>query len=268
MIHFTLNTERTHMKVISFFNLKGGCGKTTSVVNLGYLLAEDLKEKNGKVLLVDLDMQANLTNSLMDYDLDRPSVYHFLADDTPIEDVIYEVRENIDLIPSSLLMATIEPRLILKDNRELLIKRGLESIADRYDYCFLDCSPSFSTVTMNAIVASDDIFIPVQTEYYAVDGVHLLEDTLDYVNETLDINKSITLMFATLHDTRNNINHIQYDNLKAAYGEKFMENVIHKNISLVESPIFKQSIFEYKPRARGAQDYKKLYAEIVSKGGF
>ena len=85
------------MKVISFFNLKGGCGKTTSVVNLGYLLAEDLKEKNGKVLLVDLDMQANLTNSLMDYDLDRPSVYHFLADDTPIEDVIYEVRENIDI---------------------------------------------------------------------------------------------------------------------------------------------------------------------------
>ncbi|MGL4284590.1 MAG: ParA family protein [Eubacterium aggregans] len=251
-----------------FFNLKGGCGKTTSAVNLGFLLGKKLKAQRKKLLYIDCDMQSNLTNSLMEYDLDRPCIYHFFTDENDVHEVIYPVRDNIDIIPSSLLMATIEPRLASMYGREFVLKRKLEEIQDDYAYCIIDCSPSFSIVTTNALIITDDIFIPVQTEYYAVDGVHLLEETLEYVSKSLGVSKSISLLFATLHDTRNNINNLQYDNLKAAFGERFMDSTIRKNISLVESPIFKQSIFEYKPKARGAEDYQRLFKEIEAKGGF
>ena len=213
-------------------------------------------------------MQSNLTNSLMEYDLDRPCIYHLFTDEKEAKDVIYQVSDNIDIIPSSLLMATIEPRLAAMYGREFILKRKLEAVADDYEYCIIDCSPSFSIVTTNALVVTDDIFIPVQTEYYAVDGVHLLEETLEYISKSLGINKDITLLFATLHDVRNNINNLQYDNLKASFGEKFMDTYIRKNIALVESPIFKQSIFEYKPKSNGAEDYLNLFKEIESKGGF
>ena len=213
-------------------------------------------------------MQSNLTNSLMEYDLDRPCIYHLFTDEKEAKDVIYQVSDNIDIIPSSLLMATIEPRLAGMYGREFILKRKLEAVADDYEYCIIDCSPSFSIVTTNALVVTDDIFIPVQTEYYAVDGVHLLEETLEYISKSLGINKDITLLFATLHDVRNNINNLQYDNLKASFGEKFMDTYIRKNIALVESPIFKQSIFEYKPKSNGAEDYLNLFKEIESKGGF
>lgn len=213
-------------------------------------------------------MQSNLTNSLMEYDLDRPCIYHLFTDEKEARDVIYQVSDNIDIIPSSLLMATIEPRLASMYGREFILKRKLEAVVDDYEYCIIDCSPSFSIVTTNALVVTDDIFIPVQTEYYAVDGVHLLEETLEYISKSLGIDKDITLLFATLHDVRNNINNLQYDNLKASFGDKFMNTYIRKNIALVESPIFKQSIFEYKPRSNGAEDYLNLFKEIESKGGF
>lgn len=256
------------MKTISFFNLKGGCGKTTSVINLGYLLAEKMKEQHQKILYIDCDMQSNLTNSLLEYDLDRPCIYHLLTGESSIDRVIYPVNDNIDMIPSSLLMATIEPKLARMEGCERLLQKSLEAIADQYAYCLIDCSPSFSIVTTNAVVVSDAIFIPVQTEYYAVDGVHLLEETLDYVSKSLGIHREITLLFATLHDVRNNINNIQYDNLRDSFGDKFLKTVIRKNVALVESPIFKESIFEYRPRSKGAKDYQKLFKEIESKGGF
>ncbi len=202
------------MKTISFFNLKGGCGKTTSAVNLGFLLSEKLKKTGEKLLYIDCDMQSNLTNSLMDYDLDRPCIYHLFTDENEVREVIYPVRDNIDIIPSSLLMATIEPRLASMYGREFILKRKLEEIQEDYAYCIIDCSPSFSIVTTNALIITDDIFIPVQTEYYAVDGVHLLEETLEYVSKSLGVTKKIALLFATLHDTRNNINNLQYDNMQ------------------------------------------------------
>ena len=256
------------MKVISFFNLKGGCGKTTSAINLGYLLAKDLAEKNQKLLLVDCDMQANLTTSLMEPDYDRPCIYHLMTGDRPLADTLFHLRDNVDIIPSSLLMATIDPRPSGMVGREFILKRRLKEIADDYAYCIIDCSPSFSVVTTNALVMTDKIFIPVQTEYYAVDGVHLLQETLQYVNDSLGVEKEISIIFATMHDKRNNINQLQYENLEHAFGDKFMRHTIRKNVALVESPVFKQSIFEYKPKANGAQDYQALYDEIKAKGGF
>ncbi|MEF9918056.1 MAG: ParA family protein [Eubacterium sp.] len=256
------------MKTISLFNLKGGCGKTTSAINLGYLLGEKCKKEGTKLLYIDCDMQSNFTNSLMEYDLERPCIYHLFTDEKEANDVIYHISDNIDMIPSSLLMATIEPRLAGMYGREFILKRKLEEISDDYAYCLIDCSPSFSIVTTNALIVTDEIYIPVQTEYYAVDGVHLLEETLEYINKSLGVNKEITLLFATLHDKRNNINNLQYDNLKANFEGRFLDTSIRKNISLVESPIFKESIFEYKPKSRGAEDYKKLFKEIEEKGGF
>ena len=256
------------MKTISFFNLKGGCGKTTSAINLGFLLAEKLKAEGKKLLYIDCDIQSNLTNALIEYDLARPCIYHLFTEEKETKDVIISVRENIDLIPSSLLMATVEPRLAGMVGREFILKRKLEELKEEYAYCILDCSPSFSIVTTNALIVSDEIFIPVQTEYFAVDGVHLLQETLEYVSKSLGLKKEISMLFATLHDGRNNINNLQYENLRATFGEKFLQTPIRKNISLVESPIFKQSIFEYKPKSRGAEDYQKLFKEIEGRGGF
>ena len=256
------------MKTIAFFNLKGGCGKTTSVINLGYLLAEHKVTDGQKVLLIDGDMQANLTNSLTDYDIQRRSLYHLLVSEAKLSECLIPVRKNIDLLPSSLLLATIEPRLNKIEDHGTLLKRALSTVKDQYEYCLIDCSPSFNTVTINALAASDAIFIPVQTEFYAVDGVHLLNETLAWVNKEYRLKKEITLLFATIHDRRNNIDKIQYEQLKEKYGSQFMHTAISKNIALVEAPIFKESIFEYRPRSKGAQDYQKLFEEIDHWGGF
>lgn len=256
------------MKTISFFNLKGGCGKTTSAINLGYLLEQKAAAAGQRVLYVDCDMQANLTNSLMDYDLERPCIYHLMTGDKALDDVLISLNARADIIPSSLLMATIDPRLSGMVGREFILKRKLAPVCDRYAYCLIDCSPSFSVVTTNALVITDEILVPVQTEYYAVDGVHLLEETLAYVGESLGVEKTISFIFATMHDGRNNINRLQYDNLKQNFSDQFIGQTIRKNIALVESPIFKQSIFEYKPKANGAADYTALFEELESKGGF
>lgn len=256
------------MKTIALFNLKGGCGKTTSVMNLGYLLAEHKVSDGQKILLIDGDMQANLTNSLTDYDIQRRSLYHVLVGEAKLSDCLISVRDKIDLLPSSLLLATVEPRLNKIENHATLLKRALNHVKNHYDYCVIDCAPSFNTVTINALAASDAIFIPVQTEFYAVDGVHLLNETLAWVNQEYRLKKEITLLFATIHDIRNNINKIQYEQLKEKYGSRFMHTAIGKNISLVEAPIFKESIFEYSPRSKGAQDYQKLFEEIDHWGGF
>jgi chromosome partitioning protein len=252
------------MKTISFFNLKGGCGKTTSVINLSQQVAEQL----GKVLLIDCDIQSNLTNSLMDYDINRPCLYHLLTEEKSINEVIYPVTDQIDIIPSSLLMSTIEPRLASIYGREFMLLRAIKELEKDYDYCLLDCAPSFGLVTTNAIVISDSIIVPVQTEYYAVDGVHLLDETLEYINKSLGLDKEITFLFATLHDKRNNLNNIQYESLKDSFGDKFLNTFIRKNIALAESPIYKQSIFEYRKSSHGAQDYENLFNELVKKGGF
>lgn len=256
------------MKTICFFNLKGGCGKTTSVLNLGWLLAEKMKKQGEKILYVDSDMQSNLTTSLLDYNLNRPSIYDIFMKNTPAEDVRVSVRDNIDLIPSSLAMATIEPMLDKRPNKQEILKNALEPLKSDYSHCLVDCSPSFSTVTINALLSADKVFIPVQTEYYAVDGVHLLKEMLAYINRVYGTNKDIDVIFTAIHDKRNNINRMQYQNLADIFPQEFMKNFIRKNVALVESPVFKESIFEYRGSSPGARDYKKLFQEIDSRGGF
>ncbi|MGI6108626.1 MAG: ParA family protein [Eubacteriaceae bacterium] len=256
------------MKTISFFNLKGGCGKTTSLINLGWLLAQREAESGKKILLVDADMQSNLTNSLLEYDIKRPCIYDILTEQRPAADAVAAVRNNIDLIPSSLAMCVIEPRLENTAGKAWILKNALEELQNRYSYCLIDCSPSFSTVTTNALLASDRIFIPVQTEYYAVDGVHLLEETLSYINQQYGLYKQIDCIFAAMFDKRNNINKLQYENLTENFPDKFMKSAVRKNVALVESPIFKESIFEYKPSSPGAEDYRALFNEIEQKGEF
>lgn len=254
------------MKTITFFNLKGGCGKTTSVLNLGYLLAEREKKKRKKILLIDLDMQANLTHSLLDYDRSRKCVYDLFTGKAGINEVVYPVRDNIDLIPSSLSMSLLEPQLEHMQGKESILFYGLKNIQNEYSYALIDCSPSYSTVTTNAIFVSDRIFIPVQTEYYAVDGVHLLEETLSYINRNYRINKKIDCIFAAMHDKRNNVGKQQYNHLKEAFPKRFMNSTIRKNVALVEAPIRKKTIFEYRNASPGARDYRALFKEMEERG--
>lgn len=256
------------MKTISFFNLKGGCGKTTSLINLGWLLAQREAKTGGRVLLIDADMQSNLTNSILDYDTKRHSIYDVMTGRRAAQEVIQPVGDNLDLIPSSLMMAAIEPKLDSARNKAWILEEALIPLQDRYSYCLIDCSPSFSTMTINAILASELIFIPVQTEYYAVDGVHLLEETLSYINQQYGLNKQIDCIFASIHDKRNNINKLQYESLTENFPDKFMKTAVRKNVALVESPVFRESIFEYKPSSTGAEDYRNLFKEIEEKGEF
>lgn len=251
------------MKKICFFNLKGGCAKTTSVLNIGSYLARE-----HKVLLVDCDMQSNLTSSLLDYDMYRPGIYQVMIGEASINDVIYPVTDQLDILPSSLLMSTLEPRISGTYGREYILRRAFDKLQKDYDYVLFDSSPSFGLVTTNAIVVSDYIMVPVQTEFFSVDGVKLLIDTLNYIKEGLHISTELKYLFATMHDTRNNLNTLQYDNLKEVFGDRFLDTYIRKNVALAESPVFKQSIFDYKPTSNGARDYRLLIEEIMRKGGF
>lgn len=256
------------MKTICFFNLKGGCGKTTSIINLGSQIAEELEEKGKKILYIDTDMQSNLTTSLVDYDINRNSIYDVMINNLPIQEAIINVHDNIDLLPSNLTMAMAEPRLIEKENFAYILQNALNKIENDYDFCLIDCSPSFSNMTVNAILSSDEIFIPLETEYYAIDGVNLLEDMLDYINNMYHVDKRINVIYAAKHDKRNKINKLQFSNLKEAYPNLFSDYFIRKNVALVESPVFKESIFEYKPRSPGAKDYRNLYQDLKKRGLF
>lgn len=256
------------MKTLTFFNLKGGCGKTTSLISIGSLLAEREKKKRKKVLLIDLDMQANLTTSFLDPDPDRQTVYDLFLGQADVEDVIVPVRENIDLLPSSIKMSVLEPKLEHMEGKESALFHALKKVQNEYSYCLIDCSPSFSTVTINALFVSDRIFIPVQTEYYAVEGVHLLEETLSYVNHKYRMNKKIDAIFTAMHDRRNNLSRQQYKRLAENFPDRFLKNVVRKNVALAEAPLHKKTVFEYRKNSPGAKDYKALFRELEEKGAF
>lgn len=251
------------MKKICFLNLKGGCGKTTSVINIGSYLSLEGK----KILLVDCDVQSNLTNSFLDYDINRNCIFHLFTYNMDIKDAIYKANDNIDLIPSSLLMATVDAYIYdIQDNHNIIAK-SIKTVENNYDYIIFDCPPSFSMVTTNILLSSDEVYVPVQTEYYSVDGIYLMMKVMEILNEKYNSNIEINYIFATLFDSRNSICNLQYENLKNNFDDKFMDTKIRKNVSLAESPIFKESIFDYKPKSNGAIDYKDLIIEIMRKGG-
>lgn len=244
--------------VITIANHKGGVGKTTSVATIGVALT--LLGK--RVLLVDLDAQQNLSFTLTQNEDPEKSIYDALVrgDKLPI----VNVRENLDLVPASLELARAEIDLASKIARERILKNLLEDQLENYDFILFDCPPSLGVVTTNALVASDELYIPLTAEALPLKGLAMLDEVVGEVRKLVNPNLELGGVFFTRYNNRK-LNKDVVEMINQRYGEKVFKTKIRENISLAEMPLTGQSIFEYESRSNGAKDYMALAEEIVAR---
>ncbi|OQC00075.1 MAG: Sporulation initiation inhibitor protein Soj [Firmicutes bacterium ADurb.Bin099] len=249
-------------RVISLVNQKGGVGKTTSTKNIG----AGLTGLGYAVLLIDLDPQASLTYSLgiQAHELSR-TVYEVLKGDIKPEEIIIE-KYGLHLIPSSLNLSGAEIELSGIAGRELLLKEALENITKDYDYIFIDCPPSLNLLTLNALTVAEEVFVPLQTEFLAMQGLTKLIDTVNIVKKRFNKGLDITGIIGTRFDSRKNLNKEVIEKIKEYFKDKLFDTLIRDNIALAEAPGFGQDIFTYRKDSYGAEDYLALCREIVRKG--
>lgn len=244
--------------VISIANHKGGVGKTTSVATLGTALALEGK----KVLLIDLDAQQNLSYTLTQNDEPEQSIYDALVKDRPLP--IVSIREGLDLVPASLELARAEIDLATKIAREGLLKSLLEPHQDTYDYVIIDCPPSLGIVTTNALVASDQLCIPLTAEALPLKGLAMLDEVVGEIQRRVNPDLRLGGVFFTRYNNRK-LNKEVAATISDRYGDKVFNTRIRENISLAEMPLTGESIFEYDPRSNGAADYRSLAKEIMER---
>ena len=247
-------------KIVSIANQKGGVGKTTTSVNMSTLLAK----RGKKVLLIDADPQGNASSGLgVDKDIEE-SVYDILIGETEVQDVVVKTKiKNLDICPSNINLAGAEVELVSVMSREYRLKEKLDSIKDIYDFIVIDCPPSLGLITLNAFTASDSVLIPVQCEYYALEGLGQLLNTITLVKKHL--NKSIEIEGAllTMYDIRTNLSNQVVKEVKKYFDDKVYKNVIQRNIKLSEAPSYGMPISVYDPKSKGAKSYEKFVKEFL-----
>ena len=252
-------------RIIAIANHKGGVGKTTTTINLGTALAK-LKKK---VLLIDMDPGAHATYGLgiLAHRRER-TVYDFMRGRAPVEEIKVEIaldQESLDLVPASIELAEAEVQLSGLPGREFLLKEALSEVRS-YEYIFIDCPPSLAVLTLNAMVAAKEVFIPLQTEYLAMQGLGKLLETVKIVKHRLNRDLEITGVLATRYDKRKILNREVVNRIKEHFGDKVFDVCIRENISLAESPSHGLTIFEYFPGSYGAEDYMALAKEVLNRG--
>ncbi len=249
-------------KIFAFCNQKGGVGKTTSVVNLGAALA--LGEK--KVLLIDLDPQSNATSGLgIDKKALLKTVYDVLISGTPLNEVILKTEMNfLDLVPANTNLVGAEVELISFMEREKQLSKALQPVQADYDFIFLDSPPSLGLLTVNALVASDAVIIPIQCEYYALEGVSQLTQTIGMIQKGLNPGLKIEGVLLTMYDSRLNLSKQVQEEAKRFFGNVVYETVIHRNVKLAEAPSFGKPIVLYDILSAGAENYLNLAKEILN----
>ena len=247
-------------KVISVANQKGGVGKTTTTVNLSTLLAK----KGKKVLLIDTDPQGNATSGLGVTKELELSVYDILVGDTTFEETIEKTAiKNLSVCPSNISLAGAEVQLVSMMSREQRLKVKLDEIKDQYDYILIDCPPSLGLITLNAFTASDTVLIPVQCEYFALEGLGQLLNTVNLVKKHLNKSLEIEGALLTMYDARTNLSNQVVKEVKKYFEGKVYKTVIPRNVRLSEAPSYGMPISLYDPRSKGAKAYEKLAKEFL-----
>ena len=249
-------------KIIALANQKGGVGKTTTTVNLGTILAK----KGKKVLLIDADPQGNATSGLGVEKEVETSTYDILVNETSIEETIQKTMiKNLKVCPSNMNLAGAEVELVSMMSREQRLKEKLDEIKNKFDYILIDCPPSLGLVTLNAFTASDSVLIPVQCEYFALEGLGQLLNTVNLVKKHLNKNIQIEGALLTMYDIRTNLSNQVVKEVKKYFWEKVYKTVIPRNVRLSEAPSYGMPITEYDPKSKGAKSYLKFAKEFLSK---
>ena len=251
-------------KILAIINQKGGVGKSTTAVNLSAALGAMGKE----VLLVDLDPQGNATSG---YGIDKRAldgcVYNVLLGETPVEEVILScVAEGVDVLPSTISLAGAEVELVNEMARENRLKNALGSLRGRYDYILIDCPPSLGLLTINALVAADKLLVPIQCEFYALEGVTKLLDSMKRVKSRLNPSLDIYGVLLTMSDNRTTLSRQVSDEVRRFFGKIVFETSIPRTVKLSEAPSFGQPITQYDPTGKGARSYIDLAKEVISRG--
>ena len=251
--------------VIALANQKGGVGKTTTSVNLGACLADAGK----KVLLIDLDPQGNATSGLgINKKKIEQSVYDVLINDVALHDVIRpSSHRGLDIAPTTIELSGAEVELTSMMARETRLKDGFEDVQDQYDYILIDCPPSLGLLTINAFTAADSILIPVQSEYYALEGLSQLINTIQLVRKHFNKNLKIEGVLLTMFDKRTNLGQEVNNEVKKFFGDQVYKTVIPRNVRLSEAPSHGLAIIDYDKRSTGAQVYQQLAKEVLAAYG-
>ena len=249
-------------KIISIANQKGGVGKTTTSVNMSTWLAK----KGKKVLLVDADPQGNATSGLgVDKDVEE-SVYDLIINDAKAREIVKNTQiKNLDICPSNLNLAGAEVELVSMMSREYRLKEKLDEIKDDYSYIIIDCPPSLGLITLNAFTASDSVLIPVQCEYYALEGLGQLLNTVNLVKKHLNKDFEIEGALLTMYDMRTNLSNQVVKEVNNYFGDRVYKTVIPRNVKLSEAPSYGMPITIYDPRSKGSRSYEKFVKEFLKK---
>ena len=250
-------------RIIAIANQKGGVGKTTTSINLSSCIAA----KGKKVLVVDIDPQGNTTSGygIEKNDLDD-TIYELMLGDCSIEDcIIKDVIENISILPSNVNLAAAEIELIGVDKKEYILKNEIDWVKDRYDYIIIDCPPSLSLLTVNAMTTADSVLVPIQCEYYALEGLSELMYTIQLVKERLNNELEIEGIVFTMYDARTCLSLQVVENVKENIDKKIYKSIIPRNVRLAEAPSYGQPINLYSPRSAGAEAYRALADEVIAR---